>query len=445
MNNKDDIIAIDLFCGAGGFSNGFENAGINIDIGVDLNEDALKTYEHNHTSETLNKDIRDGVPSRILNNDYDIVFGSPPCKGFSDARGSRYVKDDRNGLVFEYIHWVDKINPDIAVMENVTGIRTIGNDFIDGMKKEFKESGYDDIEIKELNSSDFGVPQSRKRVIVIATSKNSEYSPSFPPKTNDTRQKSKTTVKEAFSDLPDVAEDGIVSPNYQNSDLSTDYSQYVRDLDDGANLYNHRAKKISNNQDIPRKIIQRLEPGEMYRSNRFGDRYRQVWDVLSDEFTEIENKIMKYIANHRSKKDYRIKGKTVGHVDIELIKKELNFSPKKIEGCVNDLLENGWLRKDEANGKIGFDLNTKSGVRPRYMRLQPNSQSNTILTTDFKPRDKVHPFENRGLSLREGARIQSFPDSFEFKGSFQSIASQIGNAVPPLMAYRIGQNITRMI
>jgi DNA-cytosine methyltransferase len=448
--DKDRPIAIDLFCGAGGFSNGFENAGIDVRLGIDVDDDALKTFSHNHKGEAINQDIREGVPDEVLKNDYDIVFGSPPCKGFSDARGSRYVDDDRNGLVFEYIHWVEEMQPDIAVMENVTGMRTIGEEFMDGMRKEFMDSGYHQVKVKELNSANFGVPQKRKRVIVIATHKDNNYRPSFPPESKQSESpegvqtldnRTRTTVEEAFADLPDVTEDGVARPDYSKVDMSTVYSEYVRHLDEGDVLHNHKAKTISDNKEIAQNILSRLNPGEMYRSTRFGDRYRQIWDVLEDEFTEVENDSMRFIGRHRSKKDYRIKGKSVGHVDVEMIKEEIPHDGDNVEEALDGLVEDDWLRKDEVDDRVGYDLNTNSGVRPRYMRLQPDSQSNTILTTDFKPRDKAHPFEDRGLSLREGARIQSFPDSFEFKGSFQSVASQIGNAVPPIMAYRIGQHL----
>lgn len=449
-DTQDKLIAIDLFCGAGGFSNGFENAGINVKFGIDTDEDALETFKYNHNSNTINRDIREGIPNKILEHNYDIVFGSPPCKGFSDARGSRYIDDERNGLVFEYIKWVAEIQPEVAVMENVTGMRTIGNDFIEAMKKEFNNVDYDSVKVKEINSANFGVPQKRKRVIVIATHKNNNYSPSFPSgcvksKSRDydqefTSQK-RTTVRDAFVDLPDVTDSGVVRPNYAVSDMNTFYSGYVRDLDDGEYLHNHKSKEIGGDKDIAQKILTRLKPGEMYRSTRFGKRYRQVWDLIGDEFTDIENGCMKFIANHRNKKDYRIKGKSVGHVDVELIEDELPYSEDKINSTLENLVDNEWLRKDEVDERTGYDLNTNSGVRPRYMRLQPDSQSNTILTTDFKPRDKAHPFKDRGLSLREGARIQSFPDSFKFKGRFQKIASQIGNAVPPLVAYQLAHHL----
>jgi len=449
MASDDKRKAIDLFCGAGGFSNGFERAGVDIDIGIDVNSAALKTYEHNHDSDALEHDIREGVPDKIKKNNYEIVFGSPPCKGFSDARGSRYIDDERNGLVFEYIHWVSVLEPDVAIMENVTGMRTIGDDFMDAVHGEFEDSGYPHVEVRELNSATFGVPQKRKRVIIIATHKDAGFKPSFPPESKEENApdnvksllpRPRTTVKEALEDLPEVTDDGVVEHNYGISDMSTLYSEYVRDLDDDEKLKNHRAKQPRSDEHA-QKIVQRLEPGEMYRSTRFGERYRQVWDILSDEFTDCENECFKFIGRHRSRKEYRIKGKSVGHVDVEKLKDELPFDSKKVENTLEDLEERGWIRTDEVDGKTGYDLNTNSGVRPRYMRLQPDSQSNTILTTDFKPRDKLHPYKNRGLSLREGARIQSFPDSFVFQGKFDEIASQIGNAVPPLMAYRIATHI----
>jgi site-specific DNA-cytosine methylase len=319
------------------------------------------------------------------------------------------------------------------------------------MKQEFNDSGYDNIQIKELNSANFGVPQKRKRVIVIATHEGTDYRPSFPPESKQSESpdriqtlgnnRTRTTVAEAFEDLPDVTEDSVVRPDYSKVDMSTVYSQYVRNLNTGEVLHNHKAKTISDDNEIAQKILSRLNPGEMYRSSRFGDRYRQIWDVLEDEFTKVENDSMRLIGRHRSKENYRIKGKSVGHVDVEMIKEGLPHDGDNVEEALDGLVEDEWLRKDEVDDRVGYDLNTNSGVRQRYMRLQPDSQSNTILTTDFKPRDKVHPFEDRGLSLREGARIQSFPDSFKFKGSFQSVASQIGNAVPPMMAYRIAEHL----
>lgn len=437
---SSNLTGIDLFCGAGGFSNGFENAGFDIKIGIDKNKKALKTFEKNHNSDIINRDIRDGVPDKLYGLDLDVIIGSPPCKGFSDARGSRYVDDNRNGLVFEYVHFISELQPDVAVMENVSGMRTIDDDFINGLKNAFSDIGYNFLEIYDFNSKEFGVPQSRDRVILIAT-RNTK----IPDIGRNTKEKKlRTTVNESLCDLKSVSGSGEVDTDYKISDMNSVYSNYVRDLDDDDQLKNHRSKDINCDQ-IWKKVINRLEPGEMYRSTRFGNRYRQVWDILSDEFSDVQNECLKFIGNNRSKQDYRIRGKSVGHVNICKIRDELDYNKKIINGAIDDLLSNGWIRKHETDDLVGYDLNTKSGVRPRYMRLEPDSQSNTIMTTDFKAREKLHPYKNRGLSLREGARIQSFPDSFVFEGDFNDIASQIGNAVPPMMSYRIAKNLKNIL
>lgn len=143
---------------------------------------------------------------------------------------------------------------------------------------------------------------------------------------------------------------------------------------------------------------------------------------------------MKIICRRKNRKQYKLNPDSyAGYVDVDKLPLD--------EAELQSLVDNGWLRKKKQNGYTGFDINTKSGVRPKYKRLKMNDTTGTILTTDFRPREKLHPVENRGLSLREGARIQSFPDSFKFKGSFTNITNQIGNAVPPLLSYQIGKHL----
>lgn len=419
-----DISILDLFCGAGGMSVGFEKADVDVIGGIDKNEAALKTFAKNHPySFAKQYDIRDAVPQDILELSPTGVVGGPPCKGFSDARGSRYLDDDRNGLVFEFIKWVEQIQPTFVVMENVKGILTISDDFMQAVEKEFEDIGYSSLEYKVLDSSDYGVPQSRERVILIAYADTVPATPTHPTPTHKTE---KITAWNAISDLPAQPQDGCIAVDTPTNE----FLQWVHSPTHQTT--NHIAHDIKEDG-IANKIPSRLEPGEMYRSNRFGDRYRQVWDILADEFSEIERDCFKFIANHRSKQDYRIKGKTVGHVDVRDLIAELPYSREKIATTLETLEGDGWLRSTRKNGLFGYDLNTQSGVRPRYMRITPDKPSNTILTTDFKPRDKLHPFEDRGISLREGARLQSFPDEFEFTGTFTEIATQIGNAVPPRM------------
>ncbi|MFB6270675.1 MAG: DNA cytosine methyltransferase [Halobacterium sp.] len=440
--------AIDLFCGAGGFSAGIERAGVDVRYGVDVNADALETFEENHAGEGFHHDISEGVPDELASLDVDVVFGSPPCKGFSDARGSRELDDERNQLVFSFIQWVDHFQPEFVLMENVAGMTTISEAFLEAIENEYADAGYD-VDWETLNAADFGVPQTRERVIYFGVREDVDATPSLPTGTHaedgdgqltlsGDEVQGWTTVADALEDLPEPTEDGEVDLPPLSAYPDNDYLPLVRDGAD--RTYNHTAKEPSEDDDI-QHIVDELRPGEMYRSSRFGDRYRQVWDLLGHRFSAVERDAFHFIARHRSRKDYRMKGKSVGPVPDHLVADHLDHDADAVYDALEGLHEDGWLRTHEDDGVVGYDLNTKSGIRPRYMRLTPDGQSNTILTTDFNPRDKLHPTENRGLSLREGARIQSFPDSFRFRGRFDDVANQIGNAVPPLMAKRLGEHL----
>ncbi len=440
--------ALDLFCGAGGFSVGFERAGIDVVHGVDIATQALETFEENHDGSAVHHDISDGVPRDLADLDVDIVFGSPPCKGFSDARGSRRLDDDRNKLVFSFIQWVDHFQPAYVMMENVAGMTTISDEFLEAIQAEYRDAGYR-VAWETLNAADFGVPQTRERVIYVGVREDIDVSPTLPEGTHSEMADGQltldgdqlrgwTTVAAALEDLPAPTEDGTVSLPPLAEFPDNDYLPLVRN--GCTETWNHVANDPRDDEDT-RHIVDELQPGEMYRSSRFGDRYRQVWELLSHKFSPVEQDVLRFIARHRTRKDYRMYGKSVGPVPDSLIAENLDHEREAVLDALSDLYDAGWIRSDEEDGTTGYDLNTKSGIRPRYMRLEPDGQSNTILTTDFDPRDKLHPTANRGLSLREGARIQSFPDSFRFRGSFDDIAEQIGNAVPPLMAQRLGEHL----
>lgn len=440
--------AIDLFCGAGGFSCGFERAGISVRYGVDENEQALETFEATHAGEAIRHDISQGVPSELAGAEFDVVFGSPPCQGFSDARGHRRLDDERNELVFSFVEWVCELEPDYVMMENVAGMATISEEFLSAIKREYADAGYD-VTWKKLNAANFGVPQTRERVIYFGMREDTSVSPSLPRgdhhedgsnqlSLDGSVQKGWTTVQEALEDLPEPTDDGSVSLPSLDEYQDNEFLKHVRD--GATETWNHVAKTPADDE-TTKQIISRLRPGEMYRSSRFGDRYRQVWDVLDDRFTPVERDCLHFVARNRTRKAFKMGDKEVGAVPDYKIAAQLDWDEADVYDALDDLLCEGWVRTDTHDETTGYDLNTKSGIRPRYMRLRPDGQSNTILTTDFNPRDKLHPTENRGLSLREGARIQSFPDSFRFAGSFDDIANQIGNAVPPLMARRLAEHL----
>ncbi len=443
--------AVDLFCGAGGFSAGLEAAGINVAYGVDIADHALTTFETNHAATVIAHDLSEGLPAELHDEAVDIIFGSPPCQGFSDARGERSLDDERNQLVFSFIQAVEQLQPRYVLMENVAGMTTISDAFLDAIEAEYANAGYT-VVWETLNAADFGVPQTRERVIYLGVRNDLPAEPSLPegPYTehSDGQQTLSgepvqrwTTVADALADLPEPTETGEI----ELPPLSTfPDNTYLKQIRDGVQwTWNHVANEPASDEDT-QHIVATLNPGEMYRSSRFGDRYRQVWELLAHRFSDTEQAVLEFIARHRSRKAFRMSGKSVGPVPDDLIADHLNADTAAVQSALTRLHDDGWLRTDEDGDTLGYDLNTKSGIRPRYMRLDPDGQSNTILTTDFVPRDKLHPTANRGLSLREGARIQSFPDSFEFRGSFDDIATQIGNAVPPLLAQHLGSHLQQL-
>jgi len=168
---------IDLFAGAGGFSKGFELGGFENAGFVEFWPIAIETFKENFKrSPQIGKDIVD-VKDKVLKKfagKVDVIIGGPPCQGFSMA-GKRDPKDPRNSLFMEFVRFVEIIRPKVFVMENVSGIismKTSSGDYVlNIIIKEFDKRGYE-IRAKVLNSVNYGVPQERKRIIIIGKEKN---------------------------------------------------------------------------------------------------------------------------------------------------------------------------------------------------------------------------------------------------------------------------------
>ena len=199
--------AIDLFCGAGGLSLGFEQSGFNVIAAVDSNQINISTYSRNFPStKAICADIFALTGNRIrelgglgAEEQIDVVFGGPPCQGFS-AIGKRDVQDPRNALIFEFFRLVAELKPKYFVMENVAGLlytasRAVLERALGGLQAE----GYGWVSpIQLLDAQAFGVPQRRRRVFVLGF-RTSVQPPEYPqPKGNG------TTVWDAISDLREI-------------------------------------------------------------------------------------------------------------------------------------------------------------------------------------------------------------------------------------------------
>lgn len=350
MNCKANII--DLFCGAGGLSLGFEKAGFKSILAIDKWRDAIITYNENRSYKCgTTTDIHDFTNQQLLKykEDYNIVgiIGGPPCQGFSMV-GTRQTNDPRNSLYIEYVRFVDVIKPDFFVLENVPGLLSMEKGkFKEDIVKRFSELGYN-VNYQVLRASDYGVPQSRKRVFFVGLNKHIFNDTFF---NFDTLEKRKPVSTEmAIGDLPTL-EDKESTETYTN------------------------------------------EP-----KNYFQEKIR-------DGAIKLLNHVR---TNHTSK-------------TVEII------SMVPDGGTIKDLPEEYYKVRN---------------YNAAFKRMNSKLPSGTI---DCGHRNYFHYSLNRIPTVRESARIQSFPDTYEFCGSKTSQYTQVGNAVPPLLAYTIAIAIKRIL
>ncbi|MDP2925908.1 MAG: DNA cytosine methyltransferase [Nanoarchaeota archaeon] len=219
---------IDLFCGCGGLSEGFEDAGFNIVCGNDVDKNMVESFKLNHpNAKAILGDITKIPSEELLNNnkkeDITLIIGGPPCQGFSSV-GDRKEEDPRNKLFYEFVRVVKDIKPKIFVLENVTGILTMqGGKVKEIIKQEFEKLGYN-VTIKILNAEEYGVPQKRRRVFFVGNLFGKEFE--FPKVEFDGINKPFRTVWETIGDLPQI-DSGKESKEYLE-EPKTDFQKLLR-------------------------------------------------------------------------------------------------------------------------------------------------------------------------------------------------------------------------
>ena len=252
---KKKLNAVDIFSGAGGMSIGASMAGIHVDVAVEYDNHAAATFKTNHPkSEIITDDIRKVTLDKKYKNPF-ILFGGPPCQGFSTSNTkTRNSNNSNNSLFWEYIRQVDELSPDWFVFENVEGIKSFDNGtVINRLEEEFKKLGYK-TNWKVLTASDYGVPQNRNRFFMVGNKLDIDFI--FPEK------KAKiVTVKEAIDDLPIL--------NNGDSFDQLDYKQ--TSVSSYAKLMRGKVKKASQNYVSKNKeyVIERykhIKPGQNWKA-----------------------------------------------------------------------------------------------------------------------------------------------------------------------------------
>ena len=378
---------IDLFCGAGGLSLGFERAGYRCVGAIDVSKACIDTHKLNFPDcVSINSDISKIKPNKfkekIGNKKIHLIIGGPPCPTFStighakiksvkSKKNSNFTlfDDDRNFLFKNYFNYIEYFQPDHFVMENVPNFMTKYNGSIFTQTKNMIEKlGYKILNENNLifNAADYGVPQTRKRMILIGTKiKKFKYNiPEIKYFSEDnlfSKNQKYVTVKDAISDLPKITDNWRIDEcEYSKSDNLNNYQKKMRAKTNGTvknnicRMTNERAKRVfkhmkqgSKYMDLPKKIRNILP----FREDIFHDRLKRL----------VNNKPSWTVIAH-----------------------------------------------------IGMD---------GYMY--------------------IHPTETRTLSVREAARLQSFPDDFVFLGTQMETYHQVGNAVPVILAETIAKSLIK--
>lgn len=241
---KNKPIAIDLFCGAGGLSEGLQMAGFSVAAAVENDKNATSTYKRNHPNTVLvSKSISDLTVSELLDeveiysSEIDVIAGGPPCQGFSMANGhSRHIDNANNGFVWHFVKWVEQIKPQAFLMENVIGFAAIdGGRLKDALLNKFREIGYSNADIYTIDAANYGVPQHRKRVFLIGFLNKNKYE--IPKQKFGTDSPFITVADAIIGDLPPIEPLPGTNKTYYIDEPISYYQQKIRK--NKKTLFNH--------------------------------------------------------------------------------------------------------------------------------------------------------------------------------------------------------------
>lgn len=383
--------SIDLFAGAGGLSCGLKQAGFHPLLANELVPQYAETYRINHPeTEMVVGDVRAVCEANlkqrlgVQEGEIDLVAGGPPCQGFSINAPIRSLDDERNHLFKDFLRVVSAITPKAVLIENVPGMVSLGRGtVVEQVYKELQGLGYS-VKHKILFAGHYGVPQMRFRTVFIGI-RNFKGEITFP------------------------------DPEYDAKAV--------------ANFTGAKELCLS----VMPLFAQSLKP------------HTRVWDALSDlpeigngetsspaaYIAKAANDYQKYLRDGSQELSAHYCAK-VAQVNLERLK----YIPQggSWRDIPFDLLPAGLQRA------------RRSDHTKRYGRLHPEALCSTVLTKcDPHWGSFFHPTQDRIISVREAARIQSFPDSYKFSGSITQQYEQIGNAVPPLLGHAIGKEIAKLL
>lgn len=384
---------IDLFAGAGGLSEGLTEAGFHGLLANEIIPEYAQTYKKNHpTTTVLTADIRTLNPTKILKDlhlereELDLMAGGPPCQGFSINAPVRTTLDERNHLFKEYLRFVDAFAPKAVLIENVPGLVSFEDgETLHAILDALAELGYG-TDVRILGAVYYGVPQMRWRTVIIGL-------------------RGKNVPMSIF---PEPVYHAPIRPNFT------------------ATFNGHSLVKMP--------------------SAETDSKFVTVYEALSDlpplKNGEQGEVIKEYCCEPSCDFQKRVRTGSIGVVNHE--------APRLADINIKRLRHikpgGNWTDIPDELLPKGMKLARKSDHTKRYGRVDPNGLASTILTKcDPHWGAYFHYEQDRSFTVREAARIQSFPDHFMFTGTQSQQFAQVGNAVPPLLANAVGLAIKAIL
>jgi len=382
---------IDLFAGAGGITEGFRQAGAQCVFANDFNPHACETFRLNHPEVNVRTgSIEDLDVAKIRKSTHlekgelDILVGGPPCQGFSINAPERFLEDPRNSLFKHYLRFIDEFAPKLLMFENVPGMLSLGGGKIfDTVIGQMQERGYR-ISSKILLSAHYGVPQVRWRMIILGS------------RIGDAPQH------------PEATHFYIGRPNFKGGSTIATRLVPLDELRLNPAVTLHDA--IS---DLPPVDAGRGEEVASYT-------HTSVQSDFAAKMKKNSEKLYNHTANRLS--------------SINLQRLEHIKAGQAWTAIPHDLLPAGMKKARTSDHTM------------RYGRLPWSSLAGTMMTKCDPHWGAVfHPEQPRTFTVREAARIQSFPDSYRFLGPRVAQYEQVGNAVPVLMAKAIAESLSEYL
>ncbi len=376
---------LSLFCGCGGLDLGFRNAGFRCVGAFDVDPTAVNVHKQNLRSDVHQHDLMLSIPSLGNSAEVDVVVAGPPCQGFSTA-GRNDPSDPRNLLLGVPARVAEIYSPSVILIENVLGVTSDRNKHhLEKQVNALRSLGYLTSLIR-CNAHSHGVPQERKRMLLLGWKSRREVT--------------------------------VTIPMRQGGNLA----EALRDV---SNAAQHHRKVLPKNTLIG-EIARKIKPGQKLSNVRGGQRSIHTWDIPGafGAITPDERSVLETLLVLRRRDRKRSRG-DADPVSSRSVSQTLGFP---VSRTLVSLEKKGYVRRIDGNYDLSHTFNGK------YCRLRLDKPSPTVHTRFGDPRYFLHPTEHRGFTVREAARIQTFPDTFSFAGTEDQQFRMIGNAVPPVLA-----------